>query len=144
MTSIGNIVQGPEYLVWKTRQVADIHRGIESSNPRFLKEYKGVLYFQAHEPEHGEELWVADANIEPILGEESTDGGRGRENNLYPAIFADLMPGIGSSSPSFLEVHNNYLFFSAEGIDLSWMVIFFNFIFIIILFFFVFLHNKTK
>ena len=122
MTSMGKIVKGPEYLVWKTRQVADIHRGVESSNPRFLKEYKGVLYFQAHEPEHGEELWVADASIEPILGMESTDGRGSENNNLYPAIFADLMPGVGGSSPSFLEVHNNYLYFSAEGIDLSWMV----------------------
>lgn len=106
---------------WKTRQVADIHEGFESSDPRFLKEYNGALYFQATNEVTGSELWVADYALQMTNGKESDDG---KSSSSFPTLFYDLMPGQGSSNPSFLQVHSNFLYFSADGVDLSWMVFF--------------------
>jgi hypothetical protein len=38
--------------------VADINSGAGSSDPRFLTEVNGKLFFHATHPQHGSELWV--------------------------------------------------------------------------------------
>merc|ERR1711871_1503669 len=119
----GNVVLGPGQLEWATRQVADIYAGAPSSHPKFMMEYKGALYFQAHDNINGTEMWVADAKIEDVNGLKGRESPDGIGSRPYPVIYFDFMPGLGSSNPSWMTVHNNWLYFSADGVDLSWMVI---------------------
>merc|ERR1711871_20726 len=119
----GNVVLGPGQLEWATRQVADIYAGAPSSHPKFMMEYKGALYFQAHDNINGTEMWVADAKIEDVNGLKGRESPDGIGSRPYPVIYFDFMPGLGSSNPSWLTVHKDWLYFSADGVDLSWMVI---------------------
>ena len=131
---------GPGQLNWDSRQAADINIGPLPSHPRFLKEYKGDLYFQADDGLHGPELWrvqslttgssisgdiEAHIDVEPgVHGRvESTDG----RSPALPVLFQDMMPGAEGSGPSHMQVHTSsqgqFLYFAADGVDLSWMVL---------------------
>src|SRR5690606_2368382 len=81
------------------------HDGIFSPRdtmPRYLVEFNGDVYFQASDHRHGAELW----RYSPQTG--------------VAFLVADLMPGPGGSAPSDLFVHENRLYFVADGVDTSW------------------------
>ncbi|MFK8060432.1 MAG: ELWxxDGT repeat protein [Polaribacter sp.] len=79
-----------------TKMLKDINTNpFESSQPKEFKEYDGKLYFTAFDPTNGEELWVTD----------------GTENGTQ--IVKDLAPGFNGSSPKYLTVYNNKLYFKA-------------------------------
>lgn len=79
----------------------DFKSGQDSSYPRFLIEYGGVLYLQVDGglsgtiPNAGPELWKYDGT--------------------NPSIVVDIWPGPTSSVPAFLTVYNGWLYFSANG-----------------------------
>jgi len=83
-----------------TSMLADIFPGAESSNPRerFVFEPIGKkkrLIFAATHPDSGTELWESDG---------TTAGTR---------LFADLMPGAGSSNPYSFYSKDDYIYFIA-------------------------------
>ena len=62
--------------------------------------------------------------MEDTVGEahtEFTEQSRSREHNANQ--FLDLVPGSAGSDPSYMRVHNGYLYFGSSGIDNSWMVL---------------------
>ena len=114
-----------------------------SSNPSYLTNLNGVLYFAAEDYDDGVELYKSDgtqsgtvrvADLNPTgssypeeltpFGAElffsATDGSGGR--HLYKSdgtmidLVADTTAGLGSSTPVDLEVVGSELFFSANGV----------------------------
>ena len=118
---------GAGSLSWASRQFADIHSGPSSSDPRFYTEYNGVLYFQADDGMHGKELWRdmgSKHNWEQEDPSTQTFVGSGTAaSDINVGLFVDLLPGPGSGEPASMKVHNGYMYFSAAGIDTSWMVL---------------------
>jgi len=121
---------GQGQLNWNSRQLADIKIGRKSSNPRFLCNYQGSIFFQADDGVHGPEMWRDDGLTQTAGAQEAMDlenglfdpagqGGRGWGSVTQ---FLDLFPGPRGSSPSFMHVHNNLMYFVSSGIDTSWMV----------------------
>src|SRR3990170_7917573 len=81
------------------QQAADIN-GAGSSNPLYLAEYKGLLYFQADDGKGaGKELWKYD-------GTKPTDA-------LNPSRVADINT-TGDSNPAYLTVYKDVLYFQAD------------------------------
>merc|ERR1711871_323338 len=118
---------GAGSLDWASRQFADIHNGPSGSNPRYFAEYNGILYFQADDGMHGKELWRDMGSKHNWQQEDpstqtfaTTDTGA---SNINVEMFIDLLPGPGSGEPASMKVHSSYLYFSAAGIDTSWMVL---------------------
>lgn len=114
-TSMGTY--GAAQLNWYTRQVADINPGIDSSFPRFYTPYNGFLYYAVDDGVSGVELWRDAGVLENTALLQSPIVGGGDAS-----MFLDLVPGKAGSNPKYLQVFNGYLYFSAEGSDLSWMV----------------------
>src|SRR5262249_15616881 len=74
--------------------VKDIDPGPDSSNPTFLTNVNGVLFFKANDGTHGFELWASNG---------TADG----------TLLQDINPG-GSSNPSQLTNVNGNLLFAAD------------------------------
>lgn len=82
-----------------TKLVKDI-RGTDSSNPRYLTEVNGTLYFAADDGVHGTELW-------------KTFG-----SPLRTELVKDVEDGSGGSSPKFLTNVDGTLYFTAnDGVN---------------------------
>jgi ELWxxDGT repeat protein len=69
----------------------------DSSNPQFLTDVNGTLYFSATDGVHGTELWKSDG----------TSAGT--------VIVEDINPGIGESNPENLTRVDGTLYFSATN-----------------------------
>ena len=110
---------GAGRLEWDVRQVADMHPGPGSSNPRYFANYKGMIYFQASDGEHGAELWRDFG----VLQTETTPNDGSSDGDATTQLFMDIMPGGRGGNPSFLTVHEDFLYFAADGVDTSWMVL---------------------
>jgi ELWxxDGT repeat protein len=81
------------------QHAADIN-GAGSSNPLYLAEYKGLLYFQADDGKGaGKELWKYD-------GTKPTDASN-------PSRVADINT-TGDSNPAYLTVYKDVLYFQAD------------------------------
>lgn len=82
------------------QMVYDIATGTASSSPTNIKVMNNVLYFQASNGTttglNGAELWKYDGTA-------------------APSMVADIQSGTGSSSPNYLTVLNNVLYFSANN-----------------------------
>jgi ELWxxDGT repeat protein len=91
-----------DYELWKsdgteagTERVTDIKSGIDGSDPSFLTNKNGKLFFSANDGTHGAELWMSDG----------TESGT--------VMVADLFDGKDGSDPrSLIDVHGK-LFFTA-------------------------------
>ena len=99
------------------RLVADIRRGPDSSDPKFLQSCGNVLWFVANDGLRGDELYASDGG----LGYLNRDAGDTANNNvLYEQrgeagtrLAKDIRPGKGSSSPDHFVCLNNVLLFAA-------------------------------
>ncbi|RYG70405.1 hypothetical protein EON64_00265 [archaeon] len=87
-------------LDWGGKEQTNIHPGGGDASPRFFALYKGMMYYQAT-GEAGAELY--------------------RDAGSFPPLpFADLLPGPKGSSPAYLTVHQDLLYFAADGVDETW------------------------
>jgi ELWxxDGT repeat protein len=68
-----------------------------SSDPGYLTNVNGTLFFSANDGVHGRELWKSDGSAAGTV------------------LVADIVPGSGSSDPRSLTNVNGTLFFSASG-----------------------------
>jgi ELWxxDGT repeat protein len=113
-------------LDWNLNTISDINAGPSSSHPRFYTVYRNSMYYQANDGLHGAELWRDNGILEydnhidlfPLYPHSLPNYGK-----TASQLFLDLFPGSEASSPSYLTVHNDILYFSANGIDTSWMVL---------------------
>ena len=78
------------------------------------------MYFQADDGLHGAELWRQGGEDPPV--DSVATGSADTKLSNVATLFADLYPGHRSSNVSYLTVHNDLLFFSADGIDTNWML----------------------
>jgi ELWxxDGT repeat protein len=74
----------------------DIIPGSSSSNPQYLTELDGDLYFQGYDSIYGAELWRYDPDTDTA------------------SIVSDIYSGSGSSVPTYLTVFHGDLYFSAN------------------------------
>jgi hypothetical protein len=93
-------------------QYFDLYAGSGSSHPSDFIEFQGFVYFQAADLAHGIELWRVDEYS--FISKQS--------RRFKPELFVDLVPGAASSNPAALTTFNGHLFFSASGVDSSWMI----------------------
>jgi ELWxxDGT repeat protein len=104
---------GPAVMVEDSNSGGGINPGVASSNPRFLTNVAGSLYFTANDGSSGIELWRVD-NVSELAErvEDSIPGG-------------GIRPGLDSSGPNRLTDVGGTLFFVANdgssGIEL-WRV----------------------
>jgi len=75
----------------------DINPGTAGSDPRFMVEMAGKLYFTANDGQHGTELWVSDGTPNGTL------------------MLADINQGSESSDPQWLTPVGTTLYFMAKG-----------------------------
>jgi ELWxxDGT repeat protein len=124
--------------------VRDIFAGISSSFPDSFAEVNGTLFFVAHHPSFGRELWMSDGtstgtvlvrdiwpgtegsypqyltNVDGTLFFVASDGLHGRElwksdgTSTGTALVRDIRPGQEDSNPRHLTNVNGTLFFSAN------------------------------
>lgn len=78
-------------------RVADVNPGLGGSNPIFLADIDGKVYFTANDGVTGRELWVYDS-----------------VTNITSQV-RDINPGAASSNPSFLTATNGMIFFAADN-----------------------------
>jgi ELWxxDGT repeat protein len=76
--------------------VADINPGILPSNPQYLTNVNGELFFTADDGVHGRELWKSDGTAAGTV------------------LVKDINPGSAGSAPHDLTSVNGELFFSAD------------------------------
>lgn len=98
-------IHGPELWVSDgtadgTKMVRDIGPGPYGSIPSEITAVGNAIWFAADDGEHGRELW--------------STYGYASDPTPYAALFADIQPGAGSSSPSSLATQGDLLFFIAE------------------------------
>lgn len=86
------------------RWVLDLPPMNNASQSRSFCASGNIFYFTGSDSLHGDELWVSDG---------STPGTH---------MLIDLSPGSVSSSPSGMTLFNGIVYFSASGLDLSWML----------------------
>ncbi len=84
--------------------IKDINAGPSGSSIRNMVLFQGVTYFTAETAETGRELWRSD----------------GTEPGTTMVI--DALPGPEGSNPQYLTVWGSYLYFSASGIDTTWII----------------------
>ena len=77
--------------------IKDIKPGKASSNPAFLHNQRGKLYFSADNGKYGDEVWTSQGS------------------NNSTKIFKDINKGRSSSSPSDFTSDKSLLYFSANG-----------------------------
>jgi ELWxxDGT repeat protein len=85
--------------------VKDIYTGAGSSEPNFLTNVNGTLYFNAYNNVSGRELWKSDGTSAGTI------------------IVRDIVPGSQSGFPRYLFSFMNKLIFIAiddKGIDVLW------------------------
>merc|ERR1719454_2231665 len=80
--------------------VADINPG-GSSYPQHMTVFNNELYFNANDGTNGAELWKYDGTASPSMVADINPGDRSN-------------PTGGSSSPQYLTVFNNELYFQAD------------------------------
>lgn len=117
---------------------ADIRTGVLSSHPQYFTSYKNMVYFQATDSIYGTEMWTIDNPIgnlssgiqlldkDAIFSSErvTSYGSNMKESPQRDTVslFSDLYPGFASSSPQNLYIHDDILYFTSSGLDLSWMI----------------------
>jgi hypothetical protein len=87
---------------------------------RYLINYKDFVYFQADDGIHGTELWRLGSENPSINS--VAEGSADTHLSNVATLFADINPGERSSDVSYLTVHEDILFFAADGIDTNWML----------------------
>jgi len=100
------------------RLVADVRRGPDGSDPKYLQSCGNVLWFVANDGLRGDELYASDGG----LGYLNRDAGDSANDNvLYEQrgesgtrLARDIRPGKGSSSPDHFVCLNNVLLFAAS------------------------------
>lgn len=75
--------------------IANISLPVDS-NPRFMADIGGKIFFTAFDPALGRELWVYDRNT-----------------NTH-SLVRDINPGIGDSNPLFMTAVDGKIFFAAD------------------------------
>jgi ELWxxDGT repeat protein len=124
--------------------VADIRSGVASSDPRYLTNVKGNVFFRASDGTSGQELWRSTGSAAgTVLVKDMNPGAAGsypesltnlsgtlmfsayepaagielyRSNGSTSGTFrlADLRPGPTGSGPRDLVMHEGFLYFSAN------------------------------
>lgn len=117
-STANNVTIGSGNFDWDTRAYADINVGYGNSGPRYFVEFNNFLYYTADDGIHGREIWRDEGVIQS-----AANIGLLKDGGSVASQFMDIMPGSGSSTPSYLQVFNGYLYFAADGIDTSWMVL---------------------
>ncbi len=84
--------------------IKDINAGPSGSSIRNMVLFQGVAYFTAETADTGRELWRSDGSEPGTM------------------VVIDAIPGPEGSNPQFLTVWDSYLYFSASGIDTTWMI----------------------
>ncbi len=84
--------------------IKDINTGPSGSSIRNMVLFQGIVYFTAETAGEGRELWRSD----------------GSESGTMMVI--DALPGPEGSNPQFLTVWGSYLYFTASGIDTTWII----------------------
>ncbi|HOR29229.1 MAG TPA: hypothetical protein PLG73_14535 [Candidatus Sumerlaeota bacterium] len=92
--------------------VGDINPGVDGSNPRALYVFNGNLYFRAHTPESGLELWKVDSTTKsPILIKDINPGlSDGLE---YTEPHSSLCP---NTQPYYAALGGNLYFAADDGL----------------------------
>jgi ELWxxDGT repeat protein len=128
-------------------RVADVNPGINSSDPAYLANFNGQLFFRATGNDNtGAELWKYDlatktpsrmtdevpgpTSFDPAFltsyngalyfRANGNDGGGvelWRWNGSDAGRLTDINAGAGDANPSYLAVFNGFLYFSAKGSD---------------------------
>lgn len=103
------LVSGVGYELWKsdgtaagTGLVKDIRTGNDSSEPQWLTNVNGTLFFSAYTEEHNRELWKSDGTSTGTV--RLTDVIKGRRGRL---------------EPTDLTIHDGTLYFLGQGEDLN-------------------------
>ncbi len=78
-------------------RVADVNPGPGSSNPVFMADIDGKVYFSANDGVTGNELWRYDSVTNTVTQ------------------VRDIFPGASSSNPMFLTATNGMIFFAADN-----------------------------
>jgi ELWxxDGT repeat protein len=124
---------------WRGKIVKDVWKGSDSSNPAYFVVYKNDLYFRASDGNtgdgnrHGAELWRTHHSLPTASSKIAVDQGQalsGQNTAIAPEstteLVKDIMPGTAGSSPSYLTVSSmsgaSLLYFSANGIDTTWIL----------------------
>lgn len=104
-----------------SRLVADVRRGADSSDPKYLMSCGNVLWFVANDGLRGEELYASDGGL-GYLHRDAGDGANG--DVLYPnrgasgtRLAKDIRPGLQSSSPDHFVCLSGVLLFAATDND---------------------------
>jgi ELWxxDGT repeat protein len=95
-TESGNELYKSNGTVGGTVLVKDIYAGAGSSNPAFLVDVNGTLYFSATNGTHGKELWKSNGTAAGTV------------------MVKDIFAKAGSSNPSHLTNVNGVVFFAAN------------------------------
>ena len=79
-----------------TVMVKDIKSGSDGSNPQYLTDVNGTLFFMADDGTHGGELWKSDGTAAGTM------------------MIKDIYPGSGQGFPVYLTEMNGILYFKAN------------------------------
>jgi ELWxxDGT repeat protein len=97
LTALGSIAAGPAQAAPPTAELLkDIFPGVGSSDPSFLRNANGILFFAAEDGVSGRELWRSDGTVAGTV------------------LVKDINPGAGSSNPIAITVVGGTLLFVAD------------------------------
>ena len=88
----------PPYIP-QPQMLINLNTASNSSEPTYLTEFNGQVYFQANDGQHGYEIWRSDG---------TPDG---------TALFVDIIDGPGSTNPSKFTVVGSQMFFDAYSFE---------------------------
>jgi len=93
---------------WRYRVAAHLWPGRSSSSPMYFTNYRGSMYFSADDGVNGRELWRTSHSVL-------------EQSQAATELVKDIYPGSRESDPRWLTVLQDRLYFSASGVDTTWM-----------------------